>query len=243
MNVLPNAFAHRDDEHPRPLFDALDAGFRHVELDVWYLFGRLLVAHDPQDLRPRRTVRSLYLEPLVEALERGSVDGSVPIWIYIDVKTGPRGAHLATERLGQAYRAWVATAGQQDDERPIRFVLTGNRPAMSTLTATPSAVCHYDGRLRDLSSARDARWMPLISDDWTKFSRWRGEGPIPDADLAHLREVVAATRDAGQALRFWATPEQPGPARERVWSTLLEEGVTLLNTDDLQGLAQFLRSR
>jgi hypothetical protein len=240
---LAQAFAHRDDEHPEPLWDALSAGFRHVEMDVWHLFGRLLVAHDPQGLRPGRTFERLYLAPLATAYETGRLAPDDPVWLYVDVKTRARSAHGATERLARRYPRWIARPGRDGDAAPIRLVLTGNRPPLDDLLADRDGACHYDGRLPDLGRPRDARWMPTVSGDWSRFSRWRGEGPMPDADLERLRAAVAATRAAGQRLRFWATPERPGPARDRVWTTLLDEGVDLLNTDDLAGLAAFLRDR
>ena len=41
-------------------------------------------------------------------------------------------------------------------------------------------------------------------------------------------------------LRFWATPDRPGPARAALWRELLAAGVDLLNTNDLGGLRAFL---
>ena len=41
-------------------------------------------------------------------------------------------------------------------------------------------------------------------------------------------------------MRFWATPDLPGPARDAVWGELLAAGVDYLNTDDLAGLEAFL---
>lgn len=241
--VLPNAFAHRDDEHPTPLWDALSAGFRHIEMDVWHLFGRLLVAHDLQDLRPGRTLDQLYLAPLADAYARGHLRPDETIWLYIDVKTGAKGAHRVAERLALRYRRWIARPRDPLNAAPIRLVLTGNRVPVETLMASPNGVCHYDGRLPDLTRPRDVRWMPIVSADWSRFSRWQGEGALPEADRRRLQAAVRAAREAGQHLRFWATPERPGPARETVWSTLLDEGVTLLNTDDLTGLAAFLQER
>lgn len=43
-------------------------------------------------------------------------------------------------------------------------------------------------------------------------------------------------------MRFWATPDTPGPERDAVWAELLAAGVDHLNTDDLAGLARFLRT-
>jgi hypothetical protein len=238
-----HAFAHRDDEHPTPLWDALSAGFRHIEMDVWHLFGRLLVAHDPPDLRPGRTWERLYLAPLVRAYEEGRLPRHETVWLYLDVKTAARPAHRRIERAARAQRRWIAAPRDPRGAAPIRLVLTGNRPPLADLARAAEGVCHYDGRLPDLARPRDARWMPIVSADWSRFSRWRGEGAMPEEDLGRLREAVRGTRDAGQHLRFWATPDRPGAARERVWATLLDEGVTLLNSDDLSGLAAFLSDR
>ena len=51
------AHAHNDYEHARPLLDALDAGFRSVEADVYYAGGKLAVSHDgnASDLRDQLT--------------------------------------------------------------------------------------------------------------------------------------------------------------------------------------------
>jgi hypothetical protein len=59
---LERAHAHNDYEHERPLFDALDRGFKSVEADVWLVDGELLVAHDREDVKPGRTLESLYLD-------------------------------------------------------------------------------------------------------------------------------------------------------------------------------------
>ena len=61
---LARAHAHNDYDHTRPLFDALDCGFASIEADIHLVDGMLLVAHDKEDIRPERTLQSLYLDPL-----------------------------------------------------------------------------------------------------------------------------------------------------------------------------------
>src|SRR5262245_45294116 len=61
---LPQAHAHNDYEHKRPLLDALDNGFCSVEADIFLVNGELLVGHTSKDLRPERTLEKLYLDPL-----------------------------------------------------------------------------------------------------------------------------------------------------------------------------------
>src|SRR3954469_3522630 len=66
---LPNAHAHNDYEHARPLLDALDHGFTSVEADVYTIRGVLLVGHDREALTPERTLEKLYLVPLAERVQ------------------------------------------------------------------------------------------------------------------------------------------------------------------------------
>ena len=58
--------------------------------------------------------------------------------------------------------------------------------------------------------------------------------------LGLLREIVQKAHEKGRLVRFWATPDNPSPAREALWRELLSVGVDLINTDDLKGLRQFL---
>ncbi|MFN2323527.1 MAG: hypothetical protein ABR510_11280 [Trueperaceae bacterium] len=243
VDALPNGFSHRDDEQPRPLAEALDLGFRFVEMDVWYVFGRVLVAHDPQDLRPWNTLQRLYLDPL-RALQRdGRIGGQDPIWLFVDTKTRANPMHGALERLARAYDDVVADPASDQDERPVRLLLTGNRPSYERLERTPERRTALDGRLPDVGVRTDVRMVPVISDHWKKHFAWRGVGPMPEAERTRLRGLVATAHASGQRVRFWATPDAPGPERDAVWATLLDEGVNLINTDDLHGLASFLRSR
>jgi hypothetical protein len=111
------------------------------------------------------------------------------------------------------------------------------------MEADPSRNAFYDGRLNDLDVGLPATLMPLVSDNWTRHFTWTGNGEMPAQQRARLDAIVSAAHRQGQALRFWATPDQPGPARDALWEALSEAGVDFINTDDLAGLAAFLGSR
>src|SRR5437899_6185075 len=87
---LIHAHAHNDYEHARPLLDALDHGFCSVEADIYLVEDKLLVAHNRKDVKPERTLQSLYLDPLRERVKRngGRVfrDGPECV-LLIDLKT------------------------------------------------------------------------------------------------------------------------------------------------------------
>ncbi|KAK3708562.1 Altered inheritance of mitochondria protein 6 [Vermiconidia calcicola] len=71
--VLPIPCASHNDYWRRvPLFDALHAGCSSVEADVWLFDGEdeLLIGHNTASLTRERTFRSLYIDPLVELLDR-----------------------------------------------------------------------------------------------------------------------------------------------------------------------------
>ena len=100
----------------------------------------------------------------------------------------------------------------------------------------------YDGRLEDMGTGVPASFIPLISADWTKTFTWQGVGPMPKEEREKLYRITVAARAARQKVRFWATPDLAGRARDAVWRELLAAQVDYLNTDDLAGLEDFLRA-
>jgi hypothetical protein len=122
-------------------------------------------------------------------------------------------------------------------------VISGDRAARGPLEAQGTRYAFYDGRLDDLGTAAPASFAPLVSANWAATFGWLGAGPFPRAERDRLRTLVTAAHREGRRIRFWATPDLPGPEREAVWSELLAAGVDHLNTDDLAGLERFLRAR
>src|SRR5215475_3234088 len=69
---LESAHAHNDYWHTRPLLDALDRGFANVEADIFLVDGKLLVGHAKSDLKPERTLESLYLQQLAQRVRENN---------------------------------------------------------------------------------------------------------------------------------------------------------------------------
>jgi hypothetical protein len=237
---LENAHAHNDYLHEHPLFDALDLGFNSVEADIFLVDGELLVGHSRGQLKPERTLESLYLGPLARRVKQngGHVypDGG-RFFLLIDVKNEPLETyrHLAKEL---ATHADMLTTVEDGKVRPgaITAVVTGAQSRAELLKANPR-YAGLDGHLTDLDTHEPAHAMPMISDNWTSHFSWQGDGPIPAAEQAKLKEITTKTHAAGRVVRFWATPEN-----ENFWRELRSDGVDLLNTDQLKRLAVFLRS-
>lgn len=244
---LPRAHAHNDYLHARPLHDALDQGFTSVEADIFFVDGELLVAHEATGLDPTRTLSALYLDPLVSRVRanRGTVfpGNREPVQLLIDIKTDGAAAYAELDRQLRLYRMML-TSCRHGRVRPgaVTAVISGDRAARAPMEGQRTRYAFYDGRLDDLGTAATASFIPLISSSWTGTFSWLGAGPVPPAERDALHAITAAAHRAGQRVRFWATPDVPDPEREAVWGELLAAGVDHLNTDDLAGLARFLRT-
>lgn len=246
LRPLHRAHAHNDYAHDRPLLDALDHGFTSVEADIWLIDGQLLVAHDLVDVQPGRTLQSLYLDPLAARVRanhgrvhRGS---DRPFQLLIDIKNTGAATYTELDRVLRPHRTMLSRyAFGRVRAGAVTVVISGERPR-ELMQAQPVRYAFYDGRSADLATGAPATFMPLISDNWNNLFSWQGVGPMPAAERARLREFVAVAHRNGQRVRFWATPDLPGPAREAVWRELVEADVDHLNTDDLAGLERFLRA-
>jgi len=244
VSPLPNAHAHNDYEHLRPLFDALSHGFTSVEADVHLINGKLYVAHDhPSNLSQTPTLKALYLDPLARWVEKhqGKVyaEYDAPFHLMIDVKTKAIPTYEALKKLLLPYRTLL-----QHYENgilqpgPILIFLSGNR-AIDLVQQETLRLVGIDGRPNDIGKGYSADFMPVISDNYRKHLSWRGKKKNKKpAELEALKEWIAQAHQEGKKVRLWATPE-----RKKVWRVLLEAGVDFLNTDELSELETFLKKR
>ena len=243
--ALPQGHAHNDYRHPHPLTSALRQGFTSVEADVWPVHGRLLVAHDRDQVDVSRSLKRLYLDPLARALRAGRAPTGVQL--LVDVKGDPASTLplLRTELASYAgmltrYRATddgcTSTAG------PVSVVVSGNAPPVAPQPGTTSLFGYDDPIRPDEQPPVEEAVAPLASGDWGAFFTWDGHGPMPPSEHDRLVDLVAAAHEAGSRIRFWDTPDAPGPARAALWRELAADGVDYVNTDDLAGYARFVRS-
>jgi hypothetical protein len=237
---LKFAHAHNDYEHIRPLFDALDHGFTSVEADIFLVDGKLLIGHNRTDLKPERTLETLYLEPLRARAKAhaGRIFPESPhFWLLIDTKTEAKSTYAALHELLSRYADLLSeVADGKPTERPVTVVVSGNCDR-AAITGQAKRFAGIDGRPPDLESDAPAHLIPWVSDRWGNHFKWSGEGPMPAGEQAKLRDFVARAHRHGRLVRFWATPEKTA-----VWQELRSASVDLINTDQLAELQKFLAS-
>jgi hypothetical protein len=243
QDVIPitRAHAHNDYEHPRPLLDALDQGFCSIEADVFLVNDQLLVAHTLTKVTPERTLTSLYLNPLRERARQnqGHIYPNGPVvWLFIDLKTEAETTYAALTRTLAPFKEVLTHI--EDGKivtNAVWVVVTGNRPR-STIARQNPRWCSYDGLLSDLEQNTPTALVPIVSEQWTKHFRWRGQGTISDADSTKLRGILDQAHSQGKQVRFWDAPDQLN-----AWRTFFEAGIDLINTDKLAEASAFVRSQ
>jgi hypothetical protein len=248
---LTQAHSHNDYEQKRPLLEALDYGFCSVEADVYLVEGQLWVAHDRKDLKPDRTLKSLYLEPLAERVRNRVgifADPKARLMLLVDVKgQGPQ----VYERLKTELAPYASMLTRFRDSGvvtgAVTVVLSGDR-AWDLARADRDRWCALDGRMSDLtnasptgvtgSSTPPASLVPLVSESWRTLFRWDGDGEMSASDSARLKGLVSQAHAQGRKIRFWALPDRP-----EAWKLCRDAGVDLINTDKIPALAAFLRGQ
>jgi Glycerophosphoryl diester phosphodiesterase family len=239
---LIHAHAHNDYEHTHPLFDALSHGFASVEADIHLVDGQLLVAHNIKEVVPGRTLQSLYLDPLrARAARYGGriyTNGESVFYLLIDTKTETNATYAVLRRVLQDYSDLLTGFSSQGvTRRAVTVVLSGNRPR-EMLAREPERLAGLDGEFSDLGKPDPKGLLLWVSDNWSQFFTWQGEGSIPAAEREKVRQIVRQAHDLHAKARFWGAPDTPA-----FWRELREDGVDLINTDDLAGAEKFLRGQ
>ena len=252
--------SHNDYWRKVPLYDALAAGCTSVEADVWLTNGDLQVGHSKSSLKQERTLRSLYVDPLVKILshQNPSVDNTstsvngvfdtdpdVSLTLLIDIKTdGPQTLPTVLDQLEPLRsRGWLTHFNGSDIVKgPIKVVGTGN---------TPFDLLSSNETYRDIffDAPLDQLWGEDAPADVEKYTSQNSDyasvsfdvaigklymGVMTPAQVRTVRGQVQAAQSKGLRARYWDTPSWPVSSREHVWDVLVREGADMLNVDDLK---------
>jgi glycerophosphoryl diester phosphodiesterase len=242
VQPLPGTHAHNDYEHTRPLMDALSHGFSSVEADIYLVTNALLVAHELKKVTPEKSLESLYLAPLESQIKMngGTVYGTnFDFVLMIDIKGNGNATYAVLKQVLAKYQHILTHyAGSSVKRGPVTVVLSGSRPDASILAAEADRIVALDGKVAELSPEISKDLYPWVSENWTLFFKWKGEGQFPQEEKQKLTELVRKFHSEGRKVRFWNTPQN-----EAFWAAELACGVDYLNVDDLARAQQFLGKR
>ncbi len=224
-----NAHAHNDYMHPVPFHTAFNAGFGSVEADVYPVNGILCVAHNKKDIQSERTLKSLYIEPLLHEIAK---DNSRQLKLLIDVKENYKFSLQILLKEIEPLKKYLAT--KKKINKPLTILISGERPPPEEYKNYPGYIFFDD----DLSLKHDfEEWKRVgqVSLSFERYSLWTGENLPADKDKKLLQEVVDSVHHAGKTIRFWSAPDN-----ENSWKLQMNLGVDLIGTDKINELADFL---
>lgn len=240
-SILPNAFAHNDYRHKRPLLDALENGFTYVEADVYLRNNQLIVAHILPFFKKKKTLEALYLKPLMEYLLSNEKDknendiNNCPLTLMIDIKSDANKTYEALLLVLDKYKSILS--GYEDGQTTLRnvtIVLSGHKP-YELIKKNDSRFVFMDEDLKNAGTDTTTNMYPMASCKYSSLIKWKGKGVIPEIELHRLEYYVTQAHNNGRKVRLWASPEN-----KIVWSELLKCNVDLINTDKLKSLRKFL---
>ena len=226
--------AHNDYEKPRPFVNAYEQRADFIEADVWLQNGKLVVSHNkPKPNAP--TLDSLYIKPIVALFEQNgnkpSPDRDYTFSLVIDIKENPAEVLpilLATLSNHLTYFNRGANA------QAVQIIISGERPKITAFLDYP--LLQFDGRPSEVYDDETLRKIALISDNFTSYSQWDGNGDISKGDKDKLKRVIKRAHSDNKPFRFWAIPDTPN-----AWKQLKKVGVDIINTDKVTEAVQAIR--
>jgi alkaline phosphatase len=229
------AHSHNDYEQKIPFYLAYHQYFGSVEADVFLKNDTLFVAHEAADMKPSRTLSSLYLNPLAEVIRENKgklfTDSDQSMQLLIDLKTSAAQTMPALVAELEKYKAILAPKG------PVKIVLSGNTPAPAEFGNYPDYI-YYDGRPGISYTPAQLERIGLISQAFPNYTRWKGKGVLTKDEKVKIEKVISEVHEKGKKIRFWATPDHIN-----AWKMLMNLGIDYINTDKVQELGSYLKRR
>ncbi len=228
------AHSHNDYEQNRPFKEAYDQNFGSIEADLFLVNDSLYTAHNREDIKSDRTFYKLYLHPILTEVKKNNGRiypmESTSMQLLIDLKTPAVETLKALVAQLTPYKEILAPRGS------VKVVISGNTPAPETYDLYPDFI-YFDGRPEVVYNSEQLQRIGLISQSFQKYSKWNGEGDLPEKDKKSLSKVVEEVHGKGKKIRFWATPDNIN-----TWKTMMSLQVDFLNTDKVEQMGSYLRT-
>lgn len=230
---------------------------------MWLYNSTLYIGHETSALTFARTFESLYINPLLDVLKKqnpaspfdpaptqhGVFDGysAQTLYLFVDVKTpGDQTWPFVVKALEPLRKAGYLSRVENASSTtitygPVTVIGTGNTPLSKVQPVVPRDY-FYDAPIPTLNSTFSnitSLVSPIASTDFAvQFGTIHNTSvSFNESQLALLRAQVAVAHKKGIKLRYWDQPAWPISLRNGVWKLLWDEGVDLINADDVAAAA------
>lgn len=226
--------SHNDYWRPVPFWTAYSHKLYSYEADVYYVDGKVYVAHDREDILPENTLERLYVEPVVSVYKQNDgkpwKDAETGIQLLVDIKDE---AETTLPVLVDIFGKYPEVFDPSVNPYAVRIAITGSRPAPEDFADYPTFI-GFDGFLDVNYTPEQLERVYLISEPLYQFVRWNGKGTMLPDQEAKLKVAIDKAHSLGKPIRFWATPEC-----ESTYYTFYNLGIDFVNTDHPATCAAF----
>ena len=230
--------SHNDYLQRVPFYQAYAQNITIIEADIFIdeKEKKLLVAHGRDDLNEAMTLDELYLKPIAGIYKRNNgkirKDSEEQMILMIDLKTSyEKTLPLLITKL----KSYNGVFDNPDNQNTVKVVISGSMPPPDGFHKYPEFI-FFDGRLGVDYNTDQLKRIYMISDSFSKYSKWNGKGIPVKAEKARLDSVINAVHNTGKPVRFWGTPDGI-----TAWNTLYEMGVDVIGTKKPESCAAFFK--
>ena len=226
-----NTHSHNDYANSIPFYLAFQNGFGSIEADIFAVNGSLLVAHGKQDLNAERSLKKLYLDPILHQFDSGQRRQLI---LLIDIKDDYKTCLTLLSKELEPLKKYLTTSNKK---KYITIAISGNRPSPGEYNNYPKYI-FFDDDLKKTHSKEQWERVRLVSLPLYSVTRWNGVDKLSAADSIQWKKRIDSVHAAGKRIRFWAAPDT-----ELSWQAQMNLGVDLIGTDNIKELAEFIRHK
>jgi alkaline phosphatase len=223
--------SHNDYEQKQPFFAAYNLGFDSIEADLYLKDGELCVAHDKKDVSTERTLRKLYIEPLLAKIKENGgypYPNKIPLHLLLDLKTQ---GHEIMQVLDAQLKPY------KKELRHVKISISGDMPQPEEFQ-NYDKMFSFDGRRNLTYSKKAFKRIYMVSASFTEFGKyWTGKQALPQEVADKISVFVKEMHAKNKKVRLWGTPNT-----KFGFETLKALKVDVIGTDDLPLLRNFIDS-
>jgi alkaline phosphatase len=225
--------SHNDYANNTPFYKAFYNGFNSIEADIFLVDGVLLVSHSNKYLEPERTLKGMYLDPILYALR---MDTTRRLNLLIDDKEDYR--RLLPKLVKELEPLKMYLLSKENPTGRLKVLISGNRPLPAEYKNYPSILWFDDDLIYPHTQAEWDR-VGQVSLNFERWSQWKGNGDIAEADRKSLQKTVDSVHtNTGKLVRFWGGPDLP-----EAWDVQINIGADIIGTDKIEQLGVYLTKK
>jgi hypothetical protein len=235
QTVIEKAISANDHTRKKPLFEAIDAGFVGVTLEVQVNKAGYLVCG-------KNRFSEQYLTPLKSRIEAQNgwvyTDYINEFLIILDFQSDSNNCYKAFLSEIEPYHSIITYyENNKRVKRGIKLILTGNVPKNEILKSS-LRYCTLDEQINKLNTEIESNFVSMATLNFKKIFDWKGEGSMPNMQYHGYSTYVKLAHKIGRTVRVKKTPEN-----DNAFGIISEAGADFIEVEDIGGYLRYYRNK